>query len=56
MIKWEYRLLKATTVDDETQKRMNALGDEGWELFFFEVKGSPPPLLFYMIFKRQITG
>jgi hypothetical protein len=56
MAKWEYRILKATSVDDETQKRMNLLGEEGWELVFFEVKGSPPPLLFYMIFKRQVSG
>lgn len=54
MPKWEYKILKATTVDEETQKRMNVLGKEGWELTFFDLKGSPPPLLFYMIFRRPL--
>ena len=55
MRKWEYRILKTTSVDDETQKKMNAFGEEGWELVDFKIKEGLPPLIYYIVFRREKT-
>jgi len=55
MRKWEYSILKTTTVDEETQKKMNALGEEGWELASFRIKEGLPPLIYFFIFQREKT-
>ena len=56
MRKWEYRILKTTSVDDETQKKMNVFGEEGWELVDFKIKEGLPPLIYYIVFRREKTG
>lgn len=47
---WEYKIAYGCTTTDKRIKRMNELGEVGWEAIHIE-SDSPP----YIYFKRKLT-
>ena len=61
MKKFEYKTFGSETLDDQTIKKMNKLGEEGWELVNFSSDTVVTPLKnvltwYQFIFKREIES
>ena len=56
MKKWEYKVVMDQTPGGGMEKRLNELGEEGWELVATSPVGGPLASFRNLIFKREILA